>query len=383
MEGQLLINTYCDRPWTELHIEEDGSITPCCVMPSNRFPMGNNLEEYLKGKPLQDLKKALSSGKQHSNCEWCWNNEKNNLKTHRISESRGVGIKSIHIRLSNVCNFKCRICNPSFSSTWAQENKKHKYFVFEDNKITKDAVDQNGNLLFKLLKSSIESGTLQQLSISGGEPLITDSHYRLLSFLIDNRLTNITLGYSTNLSNLDFKGIDLLSLWKEFKEVNLEASVDGWGAHVEYSRTGFKCNTFLENFKKAFKYIDAINCVVNIYSVWTLPFIEKFRKHGINIIYSPCYLPIHTNPQLLLRKDKEKLFELYQDFPALVDVYKNFIDTDLENGYTIKENLNDIEEHLSLSEIRDRMIKYNLLLDSHRNTSFFDVFPMYKKYSRS
>ena len=42
--------------------------------------------------------------------------------------------------------------------------------------------------------------------------------------------------------------------------------------------------------------------------------------------------------------------------------------------------LNNVEDHLSISELRDRMIKYNLLLDSYRNTSFFEVFPMYKKY---
>ena len=65
LEGQLLINTYCDRPWTELHIEEDGSVTPCCVMPSNRFPMGNNLKEYVSGEDLKELKTSLLSGIQH------------------------------------------------------------------------------------------------------------------------------------------------------------------------------------------------------------------------------------------------------------------------------------------------------------------------------
>ena len=381
MEGLPLINTYCDRPWTELHIEEDGSVTPCCVMPSNRFPMGSDISEYIKGEPLKELKDSLSSGIQHPNCEWCWKNEKNGLKTHRISKQRNSGLNSIHIRLSNVCNFKCRMCNPSFSSTWAQENKKHGWYVFEDNKITKDAVEQNGPILFKLLKSGIESKTLQHLSISGGEPLITDSHFKLLNFLIENNLTDITLGYSSNLSNLDYKGIDLLSLWENFRQVSIEASVDGWGDHVEYSRTGFSCDTFLTNFKRAFNYIDAINCVVNIYSVWTLPFIEKFRKHGINIVYSPCYLPIHANPQILMREDKETLLNLYKPFPELLSVYKNFIDTDLENGYTNKD-INGTQ-HFSLEEIRDTMITYNELLDLHRDTSFFDVFPMYKKYLRS
>ena len=52
-------------------------------MPSNRFPMGNSLQEYMEGNPLKQLKKALMSGKQHPSCEYCWNNESTGLHSHR------------------------------------------------------------------------------------------------------------------------------------------------------------------------------------------------------------------------------------------------------------------------------------------------------------
>jgi organic radical activating enzyme len=343
--------------------------------------MGKNLKEYANGKPLKDLKSALLNNEKHPNCDWCWKNEENNLKTHRIKEKRTNGLSSIHIRLNNVCNFKCRMCGPAFSSTWAIENKKHKYFVFEDNEITKDTFQNNSQYLFPLLKKEISRGNLKHLSISGGEPLITDAHFKLLSFLIDNNLTNITLGYSTNLSRLDYAGIDLLSLWKKFDKVSLEASLDGWGPAVEYSRTGFSLKTFKKNFTKAFEYIDTINCVVNIFSVWTLPDIEKFRKYGLNIVYSPCYLPIHTNPQLLMREDKNELVSLYKDYPHLLNIFKNFIDKDLDEGY----DMNDYgakREFYDLNRIRSEMVTFNTMLDKHRDTNFFDTFPMYEKYLR-
>ena len=381
-KGQPVSKTYCDRLYTELHIEEDGSVTPCCVMPTNRFPMGSNLEEYITGKPLKELRKALNSGVQHRNCEWCWKNEAAGLKTHRISTPRKRELNSIHIRLNNVCNFKCRMCNPSFSSTWAQENKKHNYFVFEDNEVFKDAIEHNGDYLFDMIKSGIQSSSLKHISLSGGEPLISDSHIKLMNFLLDNDLVNVSLGYSTNLSNLNYKGFDCIVAWEQFKSVNLEASVDGWGAAVEYSRTGFSMKTFMDNFKDAFRYIHTINCVVNIYSVWSLPYIERFRKFGINIVYSPCHLPIHCNPQILVREDKEKLADLYAEYPALVDVYKKFIDTDLENGYDVEDVFAE-PEHYSLQSIRHKMISYNTLLDNYRDTNFFDVFPVYKKYEET
>ena len=46
---------------------------------------------------------------------------------------------------------------------------------------------------------------------------------------------------------------------------------------------------------------------------------------------------------------------------------KNFIDTDQDTEYNTEDS-------------RSEMIRYNLLLDSYRNTSFFDTFPMYEKY---
>jgi organic radical activating enzyme len=338
-------------------------------MPSNRFPMGTNIKEYLTGDPLKTLKNDLNSGIKSPNCDWCWKNEENNLKTHRITEKRGSALKSMHIRLNNVCNFKCRMCNPSFSSTWAQENKKHKYFVYEDNKVTKDAINTNGDLLFSLLKKNIRAGNLSHISLSGGEPLITDANYKLLTFLIDNNLTNINISYSTNLSNLKYKNIDLLELWKPFNNVELEASIDGWGAHAEYSRHGLVLKDFLNNFKAAFKHVKAINCVVNLYSVWTLPFIEKFKKHNIRIIYSPCYLPAHCNPQILMREDKEELRKLYAPYPELLSVFKNFIDKEPDLAYD-----------KSINAVRKEMIYYNLLLDEHRGTDFFKTFPIYRKY---
>lgn len=379
-------DTFCDRLYTELHIEEDGSVTPCCVMPSNRFPMGDSVEEYLSGQPLKDVKKALFHGEQHPNCEWCWKNEQNGLKTHRITKPRGKGLQSIHIRLNNVCNFSCRMCGPAFSSTWMAENKKHNWFEFEDaNVIVKDAIEKNGDYLFNLLKKNIRFGKLSKISISGGEPLITKAHYKLLSFLIDNDLTNISLSYSTNLSKLDYNNIDLLPLWEKFDSVDLEVSLDGWGDAVEYSRTGFNTKIFLENFKKAKKYINTINCVVNVYSVWSLKFIEKFRELGMNIVYSPCYLPLHTNPQLLLGEDKQRLKDIYQGYPVLLELLENFIDKDMDFGYTLSNKENSIQSKthsLDIQEMRHRMIEYNLLLDSYRNTNFFDVFPIYKKYQQ-
>jgi len=219
-----------------------------------------------------------------------------------------------------------------------------------------------------LLKTKILTGELTQINISGGEPLLTQANYELLTFLINNDCANkVCLCYSTNLSKLDYKKIDLLDLWKHFKHVTLEASCDGWGKAVEYSRTGFNRKDFLHNLKTVMGHSNitvSINCVVNIYSVWTLPNMERFRENlGLNIIYAPCYLPEHTNPQRLFKEDKAALKKLYAGNKYLEDVYINFI-----SKYE--------------SSLPRLMVYYNTTLDKYRDTNFFDVFPQYRKYRR-
>ena len=74
----------------------------------------------------------------------------------------------------------------------AQENRKHKIFKFDNSEINKDIFRDN-EYLFTLLQNEISAGRLRAINISGGEPLITDAHWKLLNFLIDNDLTNISL----------------------------------------------------------------------------------------------------------------------------------------------------------------------------------------------
>jgi len=79
-----------------------------------------------------------------------------------------------------------------------------------------------------------------------------------------------------------------------------------------------------------------------------------------------------------MREDKNKLLQLYSSYPHLLEIYKKFIDEDLPDGYTTKESI-----HFTLEEMRSEMVKYNKLLDSYRDTNFFEIFPQYRKYENT
>ena len=70
-------STFCIRPWNELHIEEDGRITPCCVMPSSMgFYPPKGIKNYLNSTELKNLKKDLKNGIKSKFCNTCWMHEK-------------------------------------------------------------------------------------------------------------------------------------------------------------------------------------------------------------------------------------------------------------------------------------------------------------------
>jgi len=309
--------------------------------------------------PLKKLQEQFLRNERPKECEYCWQAEEANLKTHRrIIDSKSI--HEIHIRLNNVCNFKCRICNPRFSSTWVAENKKHRYFL-QDWGTQKDVFDQDPSLL-RFITDAIKKGDLKFLNLSGGEPLLTNANFKLLNHLRENNATDIRICYSTNLSTLKYNNVDFLDLWKSFKGVRLEVSCDGWGRDVEYSRTGFDRKQFFTNLVKCLPHVAAINCVVSKYSVWTLPHIQRIAtKLKIKIVYSPLFNPEYLNPQRLVREDKEKLRKLYEPYPELSRLFNSYINVDLPT-------------------MGKEFVEFNLMLDEYRDTKLFDVFPQYEKY---
>jgi len=154
--------------------------------------MGSNIENYLSGDALKNLKQDLLNNIKNPNCEWCWDNEKNNMSSHRRQLAiSSDGLTHIHLRLNNVCNFKCRMCWPKDSSLWATDWKKVEQFYDAEtrdyinnvaevagNKRLYNMYETNERFVDKLLKC-LEN--VEEIEFAGGEPLLDPIHYRVLN----------------------------------------------------------------------------------------------------------------------------------------------------------------------------------------------------------
>ena len=203
------MSTYCSRPWNELHIEENGNVTPCCVMPSNRFFMGSSIKQYFFSQKLKTLKNQLMNNEKPKQCEYCWDAEANNIKSHRKTNER-QGIKQIHIRLNNVCNFKCRMCGDMLSSSWEAESRKHNTWkkeespwmasplreqikTFQDKQVVEEFID------------AIETKQVREIYWCGGEPLMWKIHWTAMQRVIDLGYANeVYARYNSNMSRINF-----------------------------------------------------------------------------------------------------------------------------------------------------------------------------------
>ena len=236
---------FCHAPWTNLDISPQGHILPCC-----KFQIGSNdqqfniqqdsLDSYVRSAFLAKIKQDFLNDQWPTGCVRCQNEEQNNIKSKRqldherwaehyaqyqIDSDQWI---TASIAFGNTCNLKCITCNSETSSRWHAEYKKiynvhgnHVKFYRED--FVETLVNQAPGVI--------------HLDIHGGEPLLTgvQQQKKLLQHYIDSgQATDISLHYTTNVTV--FPDSDWWQLWRHFKEIDLQLSIDGIEQRYEYIR---------------------------------------------------------------------------------------------------------------------------------------------------
>ncbi|UTW65926.1 twitch domain-containing radical SAM protein [bacterium SCSIO 12643] len=312
---------YCLMPWIHFHVGDNGLAKACCVA---NIPFGNintsPFEDIWNGESIQKLRSRFLNGEPDKRCAQCVNLEAAGGKSIRqetyekfahldISLDSPVPIY-FDIRFSNVCNLKCRTCWHGASSSWFEDAKKLK------TQKGQKAVIQNIQDFHRFIA---ELGTYlrnaKEIYFAGGEPLVTEEHYLLLNWLIEQRQTKVKLRYNTNFTFLKYKQHDVLELWQNFESVEVMASLDAIGPLSTYIRSGSKWNKVIQNFNRIqsipniqFKISPTIS-VLNIQSITDL-ISYTLDNHMISekgLYINILERPIHYNIQILPHSKKEQI----------------------------------------------------------------------------
>lgn len=241
-------------PWLHLHVGNEGYVKACCVANITYGNINNqSLETIWHGTPINTLRNKFEKGEADPRCQTCISIDKSGGKSIRqetferfpnfnINETSLP--KYFDIRFSNICNFRCRTCWHGASSKWFDEAKKLKRNV-SDKAIIQNIKDFK-QFIFTSKKALLQA---EEIYFAGGEPLVTEEHYRLLDFLIQHKHTKIRLRYNTNFSKLKFKNWNILALWKQFDNVEVLASIEATHELGAYIRKDFSWEEFVKNRK--------------------------------------------------------------------------------------------------------------------------------------
>lgn len=255
-------DTFCMMTHQGFFVQPDRKVKPCCIFTDFDEPVifdeSKTFDEMYNSPQFIDLRQKMDNGIPHKGCDACFSgksdmrvglnsflfdNDYDKLKNLIQPDKVSTEIFYLDLRLSNLCNFKCRMCNDVYSSSWATELQELKLPTTTDN----TSINNSDNYL-NVFKDKIKN--LKYLYLGGGEPFLMKETFQLLDLITDDHKSKISLALNTNLSNLYYKGRDILEILGKFEKVYFNVSCDGVNEVGEYQRTGFRTNTFNQNVKK-------------------------------------------------------------------------------------------------------------------------------------
>lgn len=327
----------CIAPFINLTVDPMHNTSPCPYLGGGswKFDKENDLVSIWQSDQFETLRQAHVNGERHSLCKRCWTEEDVGKESARIRFLKDFSskLKDIERKIStqdylqgpsiltmkngNVCNLQCRICGPKDSSTWIPEAQHHLKHFPEESKHTWFGIEaqkknwSNSQMeAFKKFNSNLE-----RVEHFGGEPFHNSKvlqHTRMLVEL--GYAKDIVLYFNTNGTHIP--GAEYQELFKHFKLVEFNLSIDSINGMFEYIRHPAKWDKLLKTIEwcnQQSNFIWGIVTTVSTLNIWYLPEIIKtfdsWNKTNVflNILENPTFYNIKNTPTKIKEVITKKL----------------------------------------------------------------------------
>lgn len=402
-------------PWTHMHFMPNKDVNPCCLSPIDQT-LGNmgkqTIKEIWNSDVTKQLRKDMLNGVPSPRfCNRCYEKEEDGftgLRKHMndsyskqhwdvVESTQPDGtvdeLNLVHwdFRFSNICNQSCRTCGIEFSTQW------HGDWIKLWN-VPKDKQPPMVKQIWNDLDSFEKDfeglfEKVEYIHFAGGEPLITDEHYRVLEKLIEKKQFDVRIRYSTNFSSLKYKKYDLVEMWKKFKNIELMASLDDFGPRYNYMRKGGDWDTVVANFNrlkdaglfKGNKIRWGIHPTISYWNIYYLPDfhqecirlgmvdVNKTENHfttqfHLNNLMFPDYYCCQILPKHLKEQVTDKLL-----------AYADRCESEYKIDSTAIRSLVEFMNQADLSHLIPKMKMMSDKLDAIRKESTAETFPFIKE----
>ena len=415
--------TFCMHPFTGLATREDGAIKVCCRSAPIGYIQNETLEEAWNNENMQEVRRQVLNDERPDVCKPCFDLEDQGVQSLRQRHIAGVipearvnlypdalatleddytmpfEIPTMEIKLNNLCNLKCRMCNPLDSTSWKDWNAVKPFYEKENNiliPIIDSLTDTPGKYIGPFDNSDNWWSSFDKLlpffrrvEFAGGEPLMDPYHYKILDKLAEYG-DNIELKYATNGTTLGIKGGRTIhDYWPKFKSIAVNVSIDGLHDVYEYIRGNGKFEEIEENIE-VFKSFPNVSRVVGAFTVQSnnIMQIDKVIDYFINklgiIFYShrvtyPTALSAQVLPPELKQKVVARLEEMkieVLEYP-LVKEHKILETLTLQQ---IQDNINFLQAKCMHDTHWQDCINFNHALDKTRSQDFLAANPEFIPY---
>lgn len=277
---------YCPLPFRHAYIDSTG-IAACCQTP--RYQV--SLDEWPTHPELLKLQQELLNGNISKACQGCAQQESKFGTSLRTDSNRDYNnqvftdtkLDFIDFRSVNICNFKCRSCNPVFSHGITQEINKYpalqKFLGPPPTSKTVSVTDVNIDWIMRNL------GSLKRIMFTGGEPTVIPGVRELIKKIKqDHKDVMIMIT-----SNASFQDDFWFEITEQLPNLHWTVSIDAVGPAAEIVRHGSDWTVIDRNVTWLAQHAQSldINSVVSNLTVFGMKPLLEFGRRMQHLSITP------------------------------------------------------------------------------------------------
>jgi len=414
-------SSFCAAKWYNATIWLGSGMTTSCHHPLPHKVSVEEVEANFKALHNTNQKKKerqqMLDGERPSGCDYCWRIEdmgkdsisdrvyktkiytSEEIRVASMSDpNKDFDLRTLEIAFDRTCNLACSYCNPAFSTTWVKDIKKHgayqsltsdgrNHFTHEHRSSQLYKYNETNpyvEAFFKWWESDLHK-TLDELRITGGEPLMSEHTWRLVDWFLENpKRSKTRLAINSNL-NVDQEKLDKLCAVADHIELDIYTSVESTNAQQEYIRDGFEWIPFVSNLQTVFEsnvrrvhFMSTISALsipnLQTYLDWT-----KIWKHDyghdrsaftLNILRFPSF----QSPAMLPQHIRSQCADEIETWADMVTNKKYLHEMEYNQIQRLIDYLRDIElDNQSL--LQQDFVNFFQQYDQRRNKNFANTFP--------
>jgi organic radical activating enzyme len=356
--------SFCGAKWYNATIWLGSGMTTSCHHPLphkiDPIEVQSNPKLLHNTPEKKKQRQQMCNGERPSGCEYCWKIEdmgseyvsdriyKSKIYSEELlndgfcetirDEQAEFDLRTLEISFDRTCNFACSYCNPAFSTTWVKDVKKNNayqnlvsdgrnHFTHEHKSSQLYGVGEYNpyvEAFFKWWESDLHE-TLQELRITGGEPLMSAELWKLLEWYKDNANKSQThLAINSNLGGKKELIDRLVEAKQHVPQLDVYTSCEALSEQAEYIRDGLNWEYWWGNVIKLNQHGINTHCMmtINALCLETLPSLigmilnhrrtlgDNFAVFSLNILRFPSFQSCLVLPRDQRERHAERLENL-------------------------------------------------------------------------